>query len=175
MRRNDKTGLDELFAAHGARVYRFSLLLAGNREDAEDIASEVFLASAKAFESYRGEATPEVLLLQITRNKYRQLCRTHTRWLRHLQKSMRPELAPSHEEATLLGVAAGEALQRLSPALREAFLLVRVEGLRYAEAASVLGVPVGTVQSRVHTAASRLAAHLDPVPTPSFEEVRNEL
>ena len=50
------------------------------------------------------------------------------------------------------------ALRALEPRLREPLLLVEVTGLSYREAADVLGVPEGTVKSRVHSARQRLLA-----------------
>ena len=52
------------------------------------------------------------------------------------------------------------ALNALPPDLREAFLLVKAEGLTHREAAQILDAPLGTVQFRVHTAARRLRALL---------------
>ena len=63
-----------------------------------------------------------------------------------------PPIRPGHVERLVLE----DALGRLPVTLREAFLLVKAEGLKYREAAQVLGVPQGTVQSRVHDAVVRL-------------------
>jgi len=53
------------------------------------------------------------------------------------------------------------ALERLPPAWREVLLLVSIEGLSYEETARVLGIPVGTVMSRLHRARRRLAECLE--------------
>ena len=67
------------------------------------------------------------------------------------------EAAPQdviHQHFTRLSLDA--AVAQLSQAQREAFVLVKAEGLTHKEAAQVLGVPQGTVQSRVHEAILRL-------------------
>ena len=58
------------------------------------------------------------------------------------------------------GVAVSDALARLEPDRREAFALTQVLGLSYAEAAGVLGCPVGTIRSRVARARADLVAAL---------------
>jgi RNA polymerase sigma-70 factor (ECF subfamily) len=59
------------------------------------------------------------------------------------------------------------ALDLLTPRQRAAFVLVKVEGLKYREAAEALGVPQGTVQSDVHAATLRLRAALSPADGPA--------
>lgn len=60
----------------------------------------------------------------------------------------------------VLRAALDRALARLSDEHREAFVLAHLDTLRYEEIASLLGVPVGTVKSRVHTAVRELREHL---------------
>jgi len=57
-----------------------------------------------------------------------------------------------------------EALERLHPNHRQAILLIAVEGFSYEEASSILGVPVGTMRSRLSRAREGLRALLPPVP-----------
>jgi RNA polymerase sigma-70 factor (ECF subfamily) len=70
-----------------------------------------------------------------------------------------PAVAPAWDPASHAEVRA--ALAALSPRQREAVLLVEVLGLRYREAAEVLGVPIGTVKSRVFQARERLVAWMN--------------
>lgn len=70
-----------------------------------------------------------------------------------------PEPADPHGDpglATLRRITLEAALAALPDELYEAFLLVKSEGLKYREAALVLGIPRGTVQSRVHDAVQKL-------------------
>ncbi len=82
-----------------------------------------------------------------------------------------PEPADPHGDpglATLRRMTLEAALATLPSELYEAFVLVKSEGLKYREAALVLGVPQGTVQSRVHDAVQKLRVLLQ-------EEANNDL
>lgn len=75
------------------------------------------------------------------------------RWLAFRGRS--DDVVPSAEDQVLQGVEfgpLGEALDRLSPELRVALAVTAIDGLSYAEAARLLGIPVGTVKSRCHRA-----------------------
>jgi len=67
-----------------------------------------------------------------------------------------PQPGPGLEQTITDSLALSCALAALPPDLREAFLLVKAEGLKYREAAQVLEIPQGTVQFRVHQASRRL-------------------
>jgi RNA polymerase sigma-70 factor (ECF subfamily) len=74
----------------------------------------------------------------------------------------------STEEAALQSWTAAElrkAIEELPPGLREVVKLSRIEGLKYAEIAERLGIPVGTVKSRMHYAVSRLRERLNGLVT----------
>jgi RNA polymerase sigma-70 factor (ECF subfamily) len=79
-----------------------------------------------------------------------------------------PEVADRGSPADRLHVRdLDRALQRLSPEQREVLLLVGVEELGYQEAADVLGIPIGTVMSRLSRARERLRAELEGRSTPA--------
>lgn len=69
-------------------------------------------------------------------------------------------LAPDHARAYIERATLEQALAELSDPLREAFLLVKVEGLKLREAADVLDIPQGTVKSRLHEAIRKLQVAL---------------
>jgi RNA polymerase sigma-70 factor (ECF subfamily) len=81
--------------------------------------------------------------------------------------SQLPRVASSEEAALQAWVLAElrRAVEELSPELREVVKLSRFEGLKYREIASRLGVPVGTVKSRMHYAVSRLRERLNGIVT----------
>jgi RNA polymerase sigma-70 factor (ECF subfamily) len=152
---------DALFSEYGDRIYRFCYRLCGHTADAEDLTQEVFLAAYQGLSRFAGRSSVATWLYRIALY----------RWGR-IHGARRPETVPLDEET--VGVAmtpdpASAGVERLSlenalltlpDGLREAFLLVKAEGLKYREAAQVLGVPQGTVQSRVHDAVVRLRALL---------------
>ena len=152
---------DALYSEHGDRIYRFCYRLCGHTADAEDLTQEVFLAAYQGLHRFAGRSSVVTWLYRIALY----------RWGR-IHGARRPETVPLDEETVGAAAApdpASAGVERLSlesgllalpDGLREAFLLVKVEGLKYREAAQVLGVPLGTVQSRVHDAVVRLRALL---------------
>jgi len=152
---------DAFYAEHGDRIYRFCYRLSGHTADAEDLTQEVFVAAYQGLDRFGGRSSVATWLYRIA----------HYRWQR-IHGSRKIETVPLDEE--MVGAAAApdpasagverlsleNALLALPDGLRQAFLLVKVEGLKYREAALVLGVPQGTIQSRVHDAVVRLRALL---------------
>ena len=159
--RGDASALGELYDAH-ARLLAFRLRREGaSVEEAEDVLQETFLDVWRTSEAYRGDAEVAAWLWGIAYRKYLMLVRGEVR-LRH-----REERAPStlevvdeEEDLVLLSMDAGHALSGLNPDLRLAFEAVAIDGLSTAEAAERLGVPEGTVKSRVHRARSALRKEL---------------
>lgn len=162
MRPEKQGSVRDLYDTHGDRIYRFCLRLSGSASDAEDLAQEVFLAAFSGQAKFAGRSSVQTWLYQIALN-----CWRHSRRALRLDMAIfddtAPSPGPSVEVAVTENVSLTCALSALPPDLREAFLLVRAEGLKYKEAADVLGVPSGTVQWRVHEASRRLRGLLtDP-------------
>jgi RNA polymerase sigma-70 factor, ECF subfamily len=159
--RGEPGSFEALYDRYGNRVYRFCFRLCGHTADAEDLTQEVFVAAYQGLERFEGRSTLATWLLRIAL----------FRWKR-LYGRGQPETVPLDEGLEVAGTAPDpafvgverllldQALATLSPDLHEAFLLVKVEGLKYREAAVVLGLPQGTVQSRVHDAMVRMRAVL---------------
>jgi RNA polymerase sigma-70 factor, ECF subfamily len=146
---------EALYGEYGDRIYRFCYRLCGHAADAEDLTQEVFLAAYQALPRFAGRSSVATWLYRIALYRWRRL-----------HGARRPETVPLDDEVTVVSPDPSEAgLARLSleralaalpDTLREPFLLVKAEGLKYREAAAVLSIPQGTVQSRVHDAAVML-------------------
>src|SRR5262249_4604168 len=151
----DRRAFDLLYHVHISRVFHFLRRLTGEEAEAEDLTQETFLAAYRSLASWRGEGRFGTWLCGIAFRQY-AAARRHRRL----------ETESLDESAELLAVAPGsdplsqclqhEQLRRIETALaalpplpREVFVLVKVEGLSYREAAEWLGVPLGTVQSRL--------------------------
>ncbi|QOY86909.1 RNA polymerase sigma factor [Paludibaculum fermentans] len=159
--------MGELYRRHGGLVYRFSLRLVQDESLAEEITQEVFLAllnQAHDFDSER--ASLSTWLCGIARRQaWKQLRAQH----RHAAMPSGEELEniesldedPSEiltrREATQ---AVERGIETLPVELREVIVLCELEEMKYEDAAKVLGIPVGTVRSRLHRAKHRLAALL---------------
>ncbi len=142
---------DLFYAENAMPAYRFALRLSGDVDDAEDLAAQALTKAYFRWSQFKNEATARTWLFAIVVNEWRMLCRSRPQKEEDLE-SIR-NLADTFKIADL-DLAA--AIQALPEPLREAFLLVKGEGLTHAEAAHVLRVPVGTMYFRVHAAVRKL-------------------
>ncbi|HKI85155.1 MAG TPA: sigma-70 family RNA polymerase sigma factor [Thermoanaerobaculia bacterium] len=157
-RHGDPEAFSELYDRFSSMVFGLAYRLIGNREEAADVAQEVFLRIFRHLGRFRGRSSLKTWIYRITMNQ----CRSY------LARRRRPgiSLADEHPEngmeleATALGPerrAAGHelgsrlnhALAEMSPKLREAVLLRDLEGLDYREIGRILKVRPGTVRSRI--------------------------
>jgi RNA polymerase sigma-70 factor, ECF subfamily len=152
---------DAFYGEYGDRIYRFCYRLCGHTADAEDLTQEVFLAAYQGLDRFAGRSSVTTWLYRIALFRWGRIHGTHRLETVRLNEELAE--APTAPDPALAGVerlALESAMAGLPYALREAFLLVKVEGLKYREAAAVLDTPQGTVQSRVHDAVVRLRALL---------------
>jgi RNA polymerase sigma-70 factor (ECF subfamily) len=164
----DGSAWEELVRRHTRRIYNVCYRFVGNPTEAEDISQEVFLRVYRTLGSYRsahgGFAT---WMTSVTRNllidHYRRTKRD--RLTDSLEDKMpvvenKESLARRPDQHALLGELSGQvqsALTKLSPELREAVILRDLQQLEYAEIQQVLGVPEGTVKSRINRGRIELA------------------
>jgi RNA polymerase sigma-70 factor (ECF subfamily) len=144
----------ELVRAYQTPVYRFLRHLLGDAGMAEDVSQETFVRAYQRLGSFRFQSKFSTWVFSIARNAGVDAVRSQGRRLRLVDRATPP--APSGDPALAAEVAA--SLAALVPRLREPLLLVEVLGLSYKEAAAELGIPEGTVKSRVFHAREALAA-----------------
>lgn len=145
-RRGDVGAFEELVRGYQGDVYRFAYHLTRNRSVAEDVTQEAFLRAYRFLGSYRGEAKFSSWLFRIARNCAMDALRRQSAQVGKEHPAPQPATDP---------VARAEleaAMRSITDDHREPFLLIEVFGLSYREAADVLGLPVGTVKSRMHRA-----------------------
>lgn len=151
----DETALGALFDRHEARLFRHASGLLTHREDAKDAVAIAF------FELWRKRATVRLVdgsplpwLLNTVAHSARNLERAGRRYRGLLARTpvAPPAAAPVAPDET--GVLA--ALRRLPPREQSVIVLTVLEGYLDREAAAVLGVPLGTVKSRLSRAKARL-------------------
>jgi RNA polymerase sigma-70 factor, ECF subfamily len=150
-------------------LLRVARRLTGGQQDAEDAVQETLIRAFRSIDRFDGRH-PRAWLLTILRNATYNM---HRRKRPHLADSPEellqlpaagPEGRNGTEERVLDGVVEieiAEALFSLSGSFREVVVLVDVDGLTYQEAADVLGVPIGTVMSRLHRARSKMRKRLE--------------
>jgi RNA polymerase sigma-70 factor, ECF subfamily len=147
---------EELFERQFDSIYGYLARRIGP-ELARDLASETFtraFAARKRYDPARGQARP--WLFGIANNLLRRHYRDEERRLRALARLDAAREAAPPEEPRL-----ADALATLPREERDALLLFAWADLAYAEIASILGVPVGTVRSRLHRARAHVRAALE--------------
>jgi RNA polymerase sigma-70 factor, ECF subfamily len=143
---------------HYDTVYRFCARRVGI-DAAADTAQETFLTAQKALPKFRGASSLSTWLLGIAHNECRRMARRR-RCEPPTIELVEQGSSEHHEETIINRHALQQALAKLTPEHREVVLLHEVEGLSYEEAALVLGIPVGTVKSRLHHAFANLRKSL---------------
>lgn len=163
----DLDAFERLVHRHQTRLVGYLRGLTNTESDAEDLAQEAFLRAYRSLKGFRGTSSFRTWLYQIATNVFRN-------WLEK-RRNQAPVNAGSidapapgmdepvepmgeeHPEARhLLRDAIDRALAQLPDDQREAVLLRDVEGFEYREIAEQLGVPLGTVESRIFRGRSRL-------------------
>jgi RNA polymerase sigma-70 factor (ECF subfamily) len=137
-------------------------LLAGDADGAEDVAQNAFLRAHRALGRFRGEASLDTWFYRILVREVQR----HRRWRavrRIFGADAERAREPADERATgdpALRRRIALALDGLSPAQREVFVLVHLEERSLAETAAVLGKAIGTVKSHLHRALESLRREL---------------
>jgi len=159
----DLDAFEGLVRRYQGRIVRFVRTLIGRADDAEDLAQEVFVRAHKALSRFRGQSWFRTWLYTVASN----VARTH----RHSQQREEPVWVDSgHDDTTafdppdmadfesawLTRDTIERALDQLPQELRVAVTLRDVHGLEYRDIAETMGVPIGTVESRIFRARQRL-------------------
>jgi len=158
----ERRRFEEIFLPHLDAAYNLARWIVQNDQDAEDIVQEAFVRAFKGFHGFRG-GNGSAWLLTIVRN-------TAYTWInkRMPDQKLVPYVEERHADIISIDQSANEsviekrsqdlsdALERLPSEFREVIILYEIEGLSYKELALSLGVPVGTVMSRLSRARRRL-------------------
>jgi RNA polymerase sigma-70 factor (ECF subfamily) len=159
---------EELVRLHTRRVYGICYRFTGRDSEAQDLTQDVFLRVFRALGGFRStEGSFATWLTRLTRNllidHYR---RTRNQRVTDSIEEQLPRVeegfvAVSRPDSVLAGREASEllqgALKKLSPELRETIILRDLQEMEYREIADVLGIPEGTVKSRLNRGRAELA------------------
>ncbi|HEX5100622.1 MAG TPA: RNA polymerase sigma factor [Polyangiaceae bacterium] len=150
-------GLGELYDRHQAPLRAFVARVTGDAEDVDDLVHATFLAAAKSAARYDGRASCRPWLMGIAVQLLRRRRRDTSRLLAVLD-TLRSILRRTTEPDGVVPIRPDieRALARLSEPKRVTVLLAEVEGLSCAEIAEALGIPIGTVWTRLHAARREL-------------------
>ncbi len=165
IRAGDSDAFEAVAREHAPKLFRLALRLCGRREDAEDLVQETLVRTLPKLRGFEGRAQLSTYLVRALTNLWKNQLRSRKRsrlvdWFRGgragedgnpgepvaVDDSPTPlDELESGDRATLVRAA----VTRLEPSRRLTLLLREVEELSYEEIASMTGVPVGTVRSRL--------------------------
>ena len=165
----DQAAWDQIVRQHWRKVFNLAYKFVGRHDEAEDLTQDIFLKIFKALHTFDRRANFQTWLISISRN----LCIDHYRSVRKERETMArdvdaSQLTPvsrergphSQLEQTDLKNLVRLALAELPPALRQAVVLRDLQEFSYQEIADQLGLPEGTVKSRINRGRLELARQL---------------
>lgn len=183
LKAGDERAFEELVRTYQDRIFGLVFRMIGNRQEAEDIAQEVFLTVYKAIGSYRGEGRFYTWLYRIASNT----CKNRIKYLkgRNFHRSSDVDETPAAQiagqdggptvslqsqvpgpEAAVEGSRLENLVQReianLEPEHRLLIVLRDVQGLPYADILRITGLQEGTLKSRLHRARLALKQRIQP-------------
>jgi RNA polymerase sigma-70 factor (ECF subfamily) len=159
----DHDAFSTLMRSHQDRVFSVCLRVMGNRTAALDATQETFLTVFRKAHQYRGTAAAGTWIYRIAVNTCYDLLRKERR---RPAEPMPDYLDPADPAAAdsftsvELGPSVAHALASLSPEFRTVVVLSDIEGYALPELADLLGLPLGTVKSRLFRARKQLAGQL---------------
>jgi RNA polymerase sigma-70 factor, ECF subfamily len=171
LRRRERAAFDEVYARYHARIFRFLLRLAGQREVAEDLFQETWVSVARHADRLVEDTDLAAWLFTVARNRHTSFRRWSVLdWMNTGTLSSEPhdEAVPADRRADARETAAllERALAELPSAHREVLLLVAVEGLEQQQVAEVLGIRHDTLRQRLSRARAELAERLEAATKP---------
>src|SRR3990167_9195167 len=165
----DQTAWDAIVRQHGRKVFNVAYKFVGRHDEPEDLAQDIFLKIFKALKTFDRRANFQTWIISISRN----LCIDHYRSVRKERQTIAREvdttaLQPASRERTPYALAEHQdlrvmlrvALEKLPLTLRTAVVLRDLQELSYQEIADRLGLPEGTVKSRINRGRIELARQL---------------
>jgi RNA polymerase sigma-70 factor, ECF subfamily len=158
--KGDRLAMHALFTRHHVRMYRFALRLVRNDVTAEDIISEVFLDVWRQAGRFEGRSTVSTWLLGITR--FKALSALRRRSESELDEAMAETLEDCADDPAIAlqkkdkGAALRGCLDALSAEHREVIDLVYYHEKSVQEVAEIVGIPEGTVKTRMFHARKKL-------------------
>jgi RNA polymerase sigma-70 factor (ECF subfamily) len=145
----DAEAFRELFERHKSRVYSLAQRITGSDEDALDLLQDVFVSIFRQAKTFRFNSKVLTWITSIT--VHASINASRRAKSRRSVPLAEDTLAPAPEDA-FRGERLAKALAPLDPLVRSALLLRYGENMSYDEIADVLGIPVGTVKSRLNRA-----------------------
>lgn len=152
----DERALGSLVERYAARIHAFLTRVTGDRDDADDLLQDTWMRVARGARSFDAARLVRPWLYGIAANLARDLHRRRAVRLRAVQQGNVGAGEPAMTFRPVERIDIRERLARLPERLREVLVLRYFDGLDEAEMADALGIPRGTVKSRLHGALREL-------------------
>lgn len=161
----DRSAFNQLYQMHINKVYALCLRMLSNREQAEDVAQEVFVQVWLKLEKFRGDSKFSTWLHSVATNTVLTHIRKQKTWVQKVfsiedQPAAAQELEAVGSEIQYLSDL-DKCILRLPEKARLVFVLFAVEGYRHEEIASMLSMAVGSSKSQYHRARRLLREWLE--------------
>ncbi|MEX2458584.1 MAG: sigma-70 family RNA polymerase sigma factor [Actinomycetota bacterium] len=146
----DQGAFTDLVRRHETKVYNLAYRMLGNADDAREASQEAFITCVRKLKGFRGESAFGTWLYRVASNACYDLLRRRKRTPVPLEELPEAESEMDVAETSADVVDVQRALLGVPEDFRVVLVLHDVEGLPYEEIAVAVGVPVGTVKSRLH-------------------------
>jgi RNA polymerase sigma-70 factor (ECF subfamily) len=160
----DARAMEELYTRHGPGILAYLASRLGNRHWAEEVLQEVMLAVWQSADGFRGDSRVLTWLMTITRNRAINASKRDKSQFDQPLDDETGTIPVQNEPIIEHNTGLDElrtALSKLPDEQRETLELVFIHGLSNQETAAVLGIPTGTVKSRLFRAKARLRDWLE--------------
>ncbi|HEY3157987.1 MAG TPA: sigma-70 family RNA polymerase sigma factor [Vicinamibacterales bacterium] len=167
--KGDQSAWDAIVRLYWRKVFNIAYKFVGRHDEAEDLTQDVFLKLFRSLRTFDRRANFSTWLISVSRNlcidHYRSMRREHDVVTHDVDASTIPKASATDSPLVLLErrdrvSLLRAALDRLAPALRTAVMLRDIRELSYQEIAERLGVPEGTVKSRINRGRTELARQI---------------
>lgn len=164
-REGDSLAIERLVQTYQRDVYKLALSILDDADEADDATQEIFLSALRALESFHARASFKTWLFSVAINACRnrlQRRRSRGRLEQILQNLFQPEQAHPEKEAMQResDSALWQAVRTLDDKHRIPVILRYYHDLPIAEIAEMLGLPIGTIHSRLNHAREKLRTML---------------
>jgi RNA polymerase sigma factor (sigma-70 family) len=160
--RGESGALGDLYDRHQARLRRFVAHATSDAEDVDDLVHATFLTAARTAGRYDGRPSCYPWLVGIAAQLVRRRRRAVGRFVAVLSSFTGARAkAVDPRPALLARTDVDRALRTISEAKRVTFLMAEVDGMTCPEIAAALGIPIGTVWTRLHAARRELRSALE--------------
>lgn len=165
----DQSAWNIVVGLYWRKVFNIAYKFVGRHDEAEDLAQDIFLKLFKSLKTFDRRANFSTWLISVSRNlcidHYRSTRREHDLVSHDVDTSTVPHPSPIESPQMMLErrdrvSLLRAALDRLAPSLRTAVILRDIQELTYQEIADRLGVPEGTVKSRINRGRTELARQI---------------